>query len=274
MISLQLYAFIVLVSLISSIVIIYYINEKGYDKDTGNAICDNYVLTTYLYVALTFILIGTLALTYIFTKLYDKVIILLLGFNKILLAIIVIIYLSLYIGLITLLKRVNSKNKLAIHIIWVCLILLISISFGFSIMMGLNRGILLTVLSIVILITLITLIIGYKYGDKLLPYNFEKYLYYGLIMLIILGFLGPLIVGKNNRYFIMTLAVCGLILFILLMITYNNNLRKKKDICEHDENGPNFPALSFGLITKIINIFYDLIIILSNKKGSNRKILK
>jgi FtsH-binding integral membrane protein len=254
--------------LIISVILIYIINKKAYDKN-GNLQCDNYVLNTYLYILLSFILMGLSTLFYIYTNFFNKLISFLKSSGIFIIIFVVILYIVLIIGSTILINKLDPiKQGFLLHLVWFILQILISIVFSITIIVGIKNNTLLTAILLLVLITLITGYIGYNYGNNLLPVNFDKYLYGSLIILVVVQFLSVFLVRdkKTINKLIYVFAVISLIIFVLLMLSYNNKIRKNAEECNINNNPPNYPMEAYGLVLKMINVLQDLIILLGRKK--------
>ena len=254
--------------LVATIVLVVFISKKAYDK-SGSLVCKNYLLSTYLYVILTFILMGIVAIAYIYFNVYKKMD---EGFknikNKWLIILIILAFLAVYIALIIFLQKINPKKKIMLHLIWFCLILLMSLIFGAGIMIGLTNNTLFIAIILLIAITAITGFLGYKYGGKLISYNFDYYLRIALFLLIGIGFAGVLLIKNANTMskFRYVLTVFSLIIFVLLMFSYNNKIRKNSKTCNINTKPPNYPAEAFGLVIKMLNVLMDLLSLLEKTR--------
>jgi MFS family permease len=257
-------------SLVLSVILIILINKKAYDPKTGKLNCDNYVLSTYLYILLSFILMGLFSLFYLYINFYESMIKYLMNAGILILLVVVFLYIGLIIGCFVLLKKLDPVNQgILLHLVWFILLLILSITFGITIFIGVSNNTLMVALLLLILITAITGIIGYKYGNSLLPVDFDKYLYWSLLALIGLEILSMLLV-KNQKVrdkLTYVFALISLIIFVLLMLSYNNKIRQNAEKCSLDSNPPNYPNESMGLVIKMINVLQDLIVLLGKSKG-------
>lgn len=260
-------SFAKILGLVAFIIInILAINKYAYDS-AGKVHCANYVLNTYLYVILGFIIMGLVIVLDDRFKLFRA---LLFGTNGTGFAILIILgILMLTLGLTYVLYKFKPESQIETHITWTALMILLGILIGVSVDAysggsGKNTmGIVQTTLLITIIITAVTGIMGYRYGAQWMSVDFEKWLFYALVLLVILSLLGLFIKDSigMDRYFY-GLAIAGLILFTLLLFSYNKNLRIRAGTC----TVPSYPQESFGLIIKIVNVFQDIMRIIGRRR--------
>ncbi len=112
---------------------------------------------------------------------------------------------------------------------------------------------------ITIVITAVVGFIGYKFGKEFITVDFDKYLRWALVALIVASFGGIFVNNPNYWYFI---TIASLIIFSLLLLSYNNTIRKNAETCKI----PNYPDESFGLIIKIVNILQDVMYLLARNR--------
>jgi hypothetical protein len=266
------YIIIFITILLFTLGLIYFINRKAYDNN-GKLICDNYVLSTYLYILLSFVLMGLFALIYIYTNFYGSMLKFFKSSGIGMLIFIFIMYIVLLIGCFILLNKLDPvKQGELLHLVWLILLLLLSILFGITVMFGMMNNTLLTALLLLVLITAITGFVGYKYGKQLLPIDFDKYLYGALIVLVVVQF-GVVFLVKDKAIMeklIYVFAFISLIIFVLLMLSYNNKIRQRAEQCNAEFNPPNYPKEAMGLVIKMLNVLQDLLVLLGRKKGGRR----
>jgi FtsH-binding integral membrane protein len=112
---------------------------------------------------------------------------------------------------------------------------------------------------ITIVITAVMGFIGFKYGKSFITYDFDKYLRWALVALVISGFAGLFLNIPNMMLY---LSIAGVIIFSLLIMSYNNKLRERAKTCVT----PLYPKESFGLIIKIANLFQDVMYLLARSR--------
>jgi FtsH-binding integral membrane protein len=112
---------------------------------------------------------------------------------------------------------------------------------------------------ITIVITAVMGFIGFKYGKSFITYDFDKYLRWALVALVIAGFAGLFLNMPNMMLY---LSVAGVIIFSLLIMSYNNKLRERAKTCVK----PLYPKESFGLIIKIANLLQDVMYLLARSR--------
>lgn len=234
-----------------AIINILAINNYAYDKN-GNIQCDNYVLNTYLYVILGFVF---MALVILIDERFNIFMSLMSQFGLFALFGMLVVT----IGLVVLLMK--TTNQIMSHMYWIILLILLGLMLSVSVQLygHMDMNIVYIAFVITIIVTAIMGFIGFKYGKSFITYNFDKYLKWALITLIILSFIGLFLNIPNMRLY---LAIAGVIIFSLLLVSYNNKLRENAKTCVT----PLYPKESFGLIIKIINLLQDVMYLVARAK--------
>jgi len=237
----------IIITLIALVINIIAISHSAYENK--KLTCNRYVLNTYLYLILAILIIVFMIVLNSNYQLLEETIPFiygsLLGF---IVQIFVIVILLSYFNILN-----PSKNKIQIHIVWVLIMVLLGILLYPVVLINNYYNNMGSVLGVTLLITLLTGILGNKYGDYLVRFDWDKYLYIALILSIILSVI-LLFTGQLNDNFDLYITVVVLIIFILLLISYNKKLVENSKKClEH--NNPNYLNESLGLFTKIMNVF-------------------
>ena len=227
------------------------INNYAYD-DKGNVQCDNYVLNTYLYAILGFILMATVILVDERFNVFAKLI-LQYGFFAF------FGLLAVMIGLVLLLN--STTNQTMSHMYWIVLLIILGLVLSVSVQVygHMDMNIVYMGFFITIVITAVMGFIGFKYGKSFITYDFDKYLRWALVALVISGFAGLFLNIPNMMLY---LSIAGVIIFSLLIMSYNNKLRDRAKTCVT----PLYPKESFGLIIKIANLFQDVMYLLARSR--------
>jgi FtsH-binding integral membrane protein len=164
------------------------------------------------------------------------------------------------IGLIFLLHYINPQNIIAANSVWLLLvvltgIILIPIIFFARLFDVLGTGVLIT-----IIVVIITGLIGYFYGDKIIIFDWDTYLNWALIGLILISVFGSFIITDLNSMLSFTylISIGGLIIFVLLLLSNHKKLKQNAEKCIDGKVVPNYPVESYGIIIKIANIFKDI----------------
>lgn len=247
---------IILTAIIANIIAI---KRYAYDRE-NKPTCDNYVLNTYLYVLLEFLIISFIVVSTIENKAYEKFI-----FDMLTSWVGMIIYMIVYIMLIIKLKTINPKNnQLMLYVVWLCVVSMFAVLIHPFVKIASIFGFLKT--AVIITLTLITVMsyIGIKYGNDLVTFDWDKYLTYGIIGLIIAYLIIPF-TGLNNSTTYLILSIISLIIFLLLLLSFNKQLLERSKKCYEDKN-PNYQVESIDLGIKIINIFGDVVKIMGNSR--------
>lgn len=249
-----------LLVVLCSIINILAINNYAFDNQ-GKLVCDNYVLNTYLYVVLAFVIMGAV---FVIDERF-KLMFGLMGMGMMYFGVLILLTI-IYFGLIFALYYVDPTNLVASHTIWTTLISITGFILTTSIYFGIYTGVLYQAILLTIIVTIVTGLIGYYYGEQLISVDFEKYLSVALVLLIIAYIIGPYFV-KDIVQFYYIMAGISLVIFILLLLAYNKNIRQRAETC----TTPNYPLESFGLIIKIVNVLKNIITLLSKNKSNRRR---
>ncbi len=243
--------------IVFAVINILAINNYAYDS-AGNVQCNNYVLNTYLYAILGFVIIGFMILIdsrfnlikqYIFNPAHSGL------FMFIIISILLLI-------MVYVLMTTTPEEQTKAHIIWLITMVLLGILLSITVAYYSSnyKNIIQTAVILTILLTAITGFLGYKYGASWMSVDFEKWLRWALIALVILSAAGFFIRSPTfmDNYFDF-LAGAGLIIFTLLLFAYHKNIRINAETCKK----PLYPAESFGLIIKIVNLLQDILRLLA-----------
>lgn len=234
------------------------INNYAFD-DNGNLICDKYVLMSYTYTILGFGLIAVGALLeqhlQVMPRLFNTGNLgmsLLSGIGLLL----VLIGLSYYVK-----KSEPQQNLVSIHMAFILYCLLLGMVLCVTLVFGAQENVLNTAVFATICITAIAGYLGYTFGKSLISVDFDKYLSYSLIAFIIWIIVAPFIIHDPITRVYAT-SIPGLIIFTLLLFSYNNQLRKNQEKCVV----PNYPGEAVGLVIKIANTLTNIIRLLVVRK--------
>lgn len=241
-----------------------------YAFKNGELTCDNYILNTYLYVILAIVLIFMLILLNdkygIFHRLLDV-----FFYNPSspfspLLAFILL--LAVIIGLSYAIINVPPQNILASNAIWLLLVIFISFILIPSIYFARVSGVVGMAGLITVGLVIATGLLGYYYGDSIITFNWDNYLFWALIAWIVVFIIGRMMVRTPSELvnFIYIMAFASLVIFILLLISYFKTLKENASKCVDGRVVPNYPLESWKLVIKMINVFVDIIRILGIRK--------
>ena len=240
-----------IVSILVGVIIVLMINNYGFED--GKMICDNYVLNSYLYVVLSFVIMGISVLLNNKFNLIQKFG--MVGF---------IISVILTFVLIFIFHAINKDDIFNLHLVWTLFFLVFGYTFTMTLMLFRRTNILYTGIMLTIFVTIVTGILGYYYG-KYIPENIDNYLYGALVLLILVQLFGPLIVNDLDNFIYIT-AFVGLIIFVLLLLSYHKQMRVNAENCSLDNSLPNYPNESMGLTIKIANVLQDILILLRGRR--------
>ena len=240
-----------LIGIVIGVILVFMINNYGYND--GKMICDNYVLNSYLYVVLAFVIMGIAVLVNNKLNLVEK-----LGMIGFLISFI------LSIVLIIVFKFVDKNDLFKLHLVWVLFFICLGYTLTITHMVYRNTNVLYTGYILTILVTIITGLFGYYYGQYI-PKNIDNYLYGALILLIIVQLFGPFMVKDLDNFTYIT-AFVGLIIFILLLLSYHKKMRNNAEKCTNDNALPNYPNEAMGLVIKIVNVLQDILRLLNGRR--------
>jgi FtsH-binding integral membrane protein len=256
------------------IIVLICIAIGHYAFKNGILTCDHYILNTYLYVILAIVLIFMLVLLNdkfgVFNSLLDM-----LYYKNNMPFLTLIIILIIFIALGYALAKINPQNIIASNAIWLMLILFITIIILPVIYFGKATGVVGVAGLITVGIVIATGLLGYYYGDVIITFDWDFYLVIALIALIVVSFvaiiLAPLFIKTPTQAinFIYIISIIGLIIFVLLLLSYQKKLKENANKCIDGQMVPNYPLESWKLVIKIVNVFTDLLRILGIRKLRN-----
>jgi FtsH-binding integral membrane protein len=241
----------------------------NYAFKNGILTCDHYVFNTYLYIILSILLVFIVVLLNDYTGFFNSFLVSMSQGN---IFIVMIIPLLLLIGLTHALQSIDPINIFASNIIWLLLIVILSIFIIPIIWLGRLTNVVGLAGILTVLITLIVGIAGYYYGDKIVTFDWDKYLNYALIALIIVSLIGIFFIKDGNTFslFFLLISIISLAIFVLLLLSNHKKLKENSDKCIDGKVVPNYPYESFGIFIKMLNVFKDLIRILGYSKLRRR----
>jgi len=243
-----------------------------YAFKNGLLTCDHYVLNTYLYILLSVFIIYLIVLISDKTGIFNGIIYH-YGFGT------VILILILFIGLIYLLYKIPPQDIFKSNFVWLLLIILLGILIIPIIELSRMTGVLGNAGLYTCIIVIITGLLGYYKGDYIIRFDWDYYLYIGLILLFVISIIGLYYIYIYNPpletvlMFIYIMSIISLIIFVLLLLSVHKTLKENAEKCING-NGtviPNYPMQSFTIIIKIYNIFTDLVQILGLRKLMSRR---
>jgi len=252
------------------IIVLICIAIGHYAFKNGILTCDHYILNTYLYVILAIVLIFMLVLLNdkfgVFNSLLDM-----LYYKNSMPFLTVIIILLIFIALGYALAKINPQNIIASNAIWLMLILFITIIILPVIYFGKSTGVVGVAGLITVGIVIATGLLGYYYGDVIITFDWDFYLVIALIALIVVIILAPFFIRTATQAinFIYIISIIGLIIFVLLLLSYQKKLKENANKCIDGQMVPNYPLESWKLVIKIVNVFTDLLRILGIRKLRN-----
>ena len=252
-----------------TIAIIICILIGNYVFKNGMLTCNNYVLNTYLYIILSILLIFIVVLVNDQFGIFNSLLLWMIQggiFRTIMTFIIILVILF---GLLIALTTVNPNNIVASNTIWALLILVLGIFSIPTIWFGRLADVVGMASILTILITIVVGYLGYYYGDQIVRFDWDIFLNYALIILIIILILGSVLITDANsmQMFILIISILFLIIFVLLLLSNHKLLKQNSEKCIDGKVIPNYPLESFGIFIKMLNIFQDLIRILGIFSG-------
>ena len=254
------------------IIVVICILIGNYAFKNGLLTCEHYIFNTYLYIVLAILIMFMVVLvndqTGVFTSLYNM-----LGTNDIANFIFFILILIVLVGLVYLLKTTNPRDLFKTHIIWFFLIFILGFLLVPAVMLGRLENVIGMAGVLTLAIVIITGVLGYYLGDKIITFNWDMYLGWALLALIAVSIIGPFLIKDANTLltFIYAISIASLIIFILLLLSNHKKMKENADKCIDTTNPPNYPLESFNVVIKIVNVFQDLIQILAIRKMRRRR---
>ena len=240
----------------------------NYAFKNGMLTCNNYILNTYLYIILSILLIFMVVLVNDKFGIFNSLLMWMYQGSMFKIVLIFLLLLSVLIGLSIALVYVNPNNIVASNLIWASLILTLGIFLIPTIWFGRLTDVVGIAGMLTILITIVVGFLGYYYGNEIVTFDWDKYLNYALIVLILVMIVGPLMITEPSTMymFYMVVSIIGLIIFVLLLLSNHKQLKQNADKCIDGKVVPNYPVESFNIFIKMLNIFQDLISILGMSK--------
>lgn len=246
-----------------TIVVLICILIGKYAFKNGLLTCDHYIFNTYLYVILSILLIFIIVLINDQTGIFNSFLLLFTTSNTLIILILLLIILLL---LVYALQKVNPANIFASNMIWLLLILVLGITVIPVIWFGRLTNIVGLAGAITILTTLVVGVAGYYYGDKIITFDWDKYLQYALYFLIFAAFIGIFFISPKNIYtYFFVISIISLVIFALMLLSNHKKIKENADKCIDGQVVPNYPLESFGIFIKMLNIFLNLIRILGRR---------
>jgi NADH:ubiquinone oxidoreductase subunit 2 (subunit N) len=251
-----------------TIIVLICILIGNYAFKNGILTCEHYIFNTYLYIILSILLVFIIVLVNDHTGFFNSFLISIKQENMFMMIFIIVLILIILFGLIYALRTINPNNIIASNLVWLLIILIIGVFSIPVIWFGRLTDVVGMSGMITVLITIIVGIAGYYYGDKIITFNWDKYLNYSLWILILALFIGPIFIRDANTMmtFLVVMSIISLGIFVLLLLSNHKNLKEAADKCIDGKAVPNYPFESFGIFIKMLNIFKDLIRILGARR--------
>jgi len=154
-----------------------------------------------------------------------------------------------------------TTNQIMSHVYWIVLLLILGLLLSISVQVyaHMDMNIVYMGFIITIVITAVMGFVGFKYGESFITVDFDKYLKWALVALVIASFANFFLNIPNLWIY---LSIAGVIIFSLLIMSYNNKLRENAKTCIT----PLYPKESFGLIIKIANLLQDVMYLLARSR--------
>ena len=251
-----------------TIIVLICILIGNYAFKNGILTCEHYIFNTYLYIILSILLVFIIVLVNDHTGFFNSFLISISQKNAYIMFLIILLILLILFGLIYALRTINPNNIIASNLVWLLIILIMGVFLIPIIWFGRLTGVVGMSGMITVLITIIVGIAGYYYGDKIVTFDWDKYLNYSLWILILALFIGPIFIRDSNTMmtFLVVMSIISLVIFVLLLLSNHKNLKEAADKCIDGKAVPNYPFESFGIFIKMLNIFRDLIRILGARR--------
>lgn len=251
-----------------TIIVLICILIGNYAFKNGLLTCDHYVFNTYLYIILAILLCFMVVLINDQTGLFNSLLIWMVQGNIVRIIMFFIAILIIYFALIYALFQVDPTNILASNAIWFLLVFMLGFILIPTIWLGRLTDVVGLAGILTIIITIIVGLAGYYYGDKIITFDWDYYLYIALWCLIIVIIIGSMLITDpaTMTIFFYIISIISLLIFILLLLSNHKKLRENSEKCIDGKVVPNYTVESINIFIKILNIFTDLIRILSRLK--------
>ena len=252
-----------------TIIVLICILIGNYAFKNGVLTCDHYVFNTYLYIILSILLVFIVVLVNDQTGFFNTFLISMAQGNIIVMLILILVF---FFGLTYALQKINPNDILSSNLVWLLLILTLGVFIIPIVWFGRLTNVVGLACILTVLITLIVGIAGYYYGDKIVTFDWDKYLYYALWILVFASFAGIFFIKdyKLMMTYYLILSIISIAVFVLMLLSNHKKLKENADKCIDGKVVPNYPYESFGIFIKMVNIFGDLIRIL----GRGRRLRK
>ena len=251
-----------------TIIVIICILIGQYAFKNGILTCEHYIFNTYLYIILAILLTFMVVLINDQTGIFNSLLLWMVqgGIIRVIVTFIILICILLY--LLYELFKVDPNNIVASNAIWFTLIFILGVLLIPTIWFGRLTDVVGLAGILTIITTVIVGLLGYYYGNNIVTFDWNIYLNYALLFLIIIIFVGPYFIRdpKQIYSFYFIISIISLLIFVLLLLSNHKNLKENSDKCIDGKVVPNYPVESFNLFIKILNIFQDLIRILGYSK--------
>lgn len=249
--------------LVISVVICILIGQYAFKN--GKLTCDHYVLNTYLYIILAILLVFIVVLLNDQFGIFNSLLNMLFQTNPF---IGFIVILALIIGLSFAIHYVDPVNILLSNLIWLLLILFIGLLIIPTILFARLTNVTGLAGLLTVVIVIFTGLLGYYFGDKIITFDWDKYLMWALIALIIVSIIGPMFIKtpQGMIQFVYGISIAGLIIFVLLLLSNHKKIKENANKCIDGKMVPNYPLESYGIFIKIANVFQNLVRILGSRR--------
>jgi hypothetical protein len=247
------------------IIVVICILIGNYAFKNGNLTCDHYVLNTYLYIILAILLVFMVILLNDQFGIFNSVLNMLFQLNPLIGFIVILV---LIIGLTIAINYIDPTNILLSNLVWLLLILLIGLLIIPTILFARLTQVTGLAGLLTIVIVIITGLLGYYFGNKIITFNWDKYLLWALGALIVVSIFRPYFIttAEGMIQFYYGISIAGLIIFVLLLLSNHKRLKENADKCIDGKMVPNYPLESYRIFIKIVNVFQDLVRILGMRR--------
>lgn len=239
-----------------------------YAFKNGMLTCNNYVLNTYLYIILSILLMFMVVLVNDKFGVFNSLLLWMSQGTIYRIVLTFVVLLVVLIGLIITLQIIKPTNIVASNMIWATLVIVLGIFLIPTIWFGRLTDVVGLSSMLTILITIVVGFLGYYYGNEIVTFNWDKYLNYALLALVVVIFIGMFMI-RNTATMIMfyyIVSIICLVIFVLLLLSNHKLLKQNADKCIDGKVVPNYPVESFNIFIKMLNIFQDLVRILGMSK--------
>ena len=228
------------------LILSWQIYNKAYEN--RKTICDNYVLNTYLYLSLSFIIVFLFVINLQYSNTFKNY----LPFRYTGMGFILEIV-SLF-SLLMLVLNISPNNIISKHLLWIALLFIISLRTTTIYLMTKQNGIFLSTAFVTSLI-MISLSVFAHFKPDSISLNLGSLLLIGLVSGILLEIVLFVMNTKNIRFYHKILSYFFVLIFSGFILWDTKKLQLNAKNCK---KSPDYIKESFNLFLNVLNLFSNL----------------